>query len=60
MSSRNYEPIPLPSRAVIDAAVANARKERALALGSAFAGLGRALRRLWTKPEPLHTGVAAH
>ena len=59
MAHQEFSHIPLPSQAVLDAAMRNARAERAEAASQVFTWVGRAVRRLFTatKVSPLETGA---
>lgn len=58
MTHHRLNHIPVPSEAQINAALRNAREERANAVGHVFTWLGRAVRRLFTtKISPLETGA---
>lgn len=59
MAHQEFSQIPVPSEAFLNAALKNAREERAEAVGHAFTWLGQAVRRLFTatKVSPLETGA---
>ena len=58
MAHQKFSHIPVPSQAMLDAAMKNAHEERAVAAGQVFTWVGRAVRRLFsTKVSPLQTGV---
>lgn len=58
MAHQEFSQIPVPSQALLDAAMKNAREERAEAAGQVFTWVGRAVRRLFTtKISPLETGA---
>ena len=58
MTDHRYSHIPVPSEALLTAALYNAREERANAAGHVFNWLGRAIRRLFkVKFSALETGA---
>ena len=58
MAHHNFSQTPVPSEKFLDAALRNAREERAIAAGQVFTWVGRAVQRLFTaKVSPLETGA---
>lgn len=57
-NQQTFDQVPVPTEAFLAEALANARRERAQAVGVAFGGLGRAIRRLWSHSDSLEASAA--